>query len=464
VSLPLTCDRGTYICSAQNSVGLDRAMVTLEVWSRPPRIQLPNHRDATVHQGGEVRLECRAQGVLVPLLSWVLPDRSVLTPDPNPNPALGTHPRVSIFPNGTLRILVAGPADRGLYRCVSSNTAGAGSLAVRLHVSSLPPAIQEPREERVTRPAGLPLYAQCSARGAPAPSIRWRTPDGTLLLPSQFLNGNLFVLPNATLLIRKLATKDSGSYECLATNAVGRDKRTVRVEVTGDGGGGEVVSMDKMTFSSINSKFDLPPSSPVIKVQQGGAVALNCGAKGDPVPTITWLSPMNRVLPVEGSGPVVVQQDGSLVIQGARGADGGNYTCRASNAAGESSKVMGVEVMVTPPSFTLNGAGGGINGADRQTAVVSGSHLSTCDLTEHTHTSFLPKETAKLSAENTVQLKTEVLIKDSAEKHQHPSSINKCQHKLYQALRTSAVKTHVMQYNTLSSVSQPVCLCEPLPP
>nr|XP_029507579.1 matrix-remodeling-associated protein 5-like [Oncorhynchus nerka] len=592
-------DRGTYICSAQNSVGLDRAMVTLEVWSHPPRIQLPNHRDATVHQGGEVRLECRAQGVPVPLLSWVLPDLSVLTPDPNPNPALGTHPRVSIFPNGTLRILVAGPADRGLYRCVASNLAGAGSLSVRLHVSSLPPAIQEPREEKVTRPAGLPLYVQCSARGAPPPSIRWRTPDGTFLLPSQFLNGNLFVLPNATLLIRKLATKDSGSYECLATNAVGGDKRTVRVEVTGDGR--EVVSMDKMTFSSINSKFDLPPSSPVlnpplppssplskarilstspsssiviygeslllycsatgnpeprvvwrvpgkklvdarysfdkrikvhsngtlyiqsvtekdggdylcvarnkmaddfrllqvtvatkpakiepkqpsnqkvvsygaalkvdclatgqpnpavrwslpdgtsvksvllqleesgrrsrrlvvfdngtlflpsvgmgeegeyvchaenhggtdtmsvmvkvlasppsfpstkyevIKVQQGGAVALNCGAKGEPVPTITWLSPMNRVLPVEASGPVVVQQDGSLVIQGARGADGGNYTCRASNAAGERSKVMGVEVMVTPPSFTLNGAGGGINGADRQIAVVSGSGLS----------------------------------------------------------------------------------------
>ncbi|XP_041740518.1 matrix-remodeling-associated protein 5-like [Coregonus clupeaformis] len=554
-------DRGTYICSAQNSVGLDRAMVTLEVWSRPPHIQLPNHRDATVHQGGEVRLECRAQGVPVPLLSWVLPDRSVLTPDPNPNPALGPHSRVSIFPNGTLRILVAGPADRGLYRCVASNPSGAGSLSVRLHVSSLPPAIQQPREERITRPAGMPLYAQCSARGAPAPSIRWRTPDGTLLRPSQFLNGNLFVLPNATLLIRKLATKDSGSYECLATNAVGGDKRTVRVEVTGDGGarilstspsssiviygeslllhcsatgnpeprvvwrtpGKKLVdahySFDKrmkvhsngtLYIQSVTEKdgggylcvarnkmaddyrilqvtvvtkpakikpkqpsnqkvvsygaalkvdclatgqpdpavrwslpngtsvksvllqleerrgrsrrlvvFDngtlylpsvemgqegeyvchaenhggrdtmrvmvkvltSPPSFPstkyeVIKVQQGGQVALNCGAKGQPVPTITWLSPMNRVLPVEGSGPVVVRQDGSLVIQGARGADGGNYTCRASNAAGERSKVMGVEVMVTPPSFTLNGAGGGINGADRQTAVVSGSGLS----------------------------------------------------------------------------------------
>uniref|UniRef100_A0A8C8C212 Ig-like domain-containing protein n=1 Tax=Oncorhynchus tshawytscha TaxID=74940 RepID=A0A8C8C212_ONCTS len=208
LSLPIPAlgDAGLYRCVALNQYGADSLSTRLTLTPHPSDTSSPMRYPMRPQSAAGVsnRVRCRAQGVPVPLLSWVLPDLSVLTPDPNPNPALGTHPRVSIFPNGTLRILVAGPADRGLYRCVASNLAGAGSLSVRLHVSSLPPAIQEPREEKVTRPAGLPLYAQCSARGAPPPSIRWRTPDGTFLLPSQFLNGNLF---------------DSGSYECLATNA-----------------------------------------------------------------------------------------------------------------------------------------------------------------------------------------------------------------------------------------------------
>ncbi|CAB1328751.1 unnamed protein product [Coregonus sp. 'balchen'] len=445
-------DRGTYICSAQNSVGLDRAMVTLEVWSRPPRIQLPTHREATVHQGGEVRLEC---------------------------------------------------PDRGLYRCVASNPAGASSLSVRLHVSSLPPAIQQPREERVTQPAGMPVYAHCSARGAPAPSIRWRTPDGTLLLPSQFLNGNLFVLPNATLLIRKLATKDSGSYECLATNAVGGDKRTAKIlstspsssivvygetlllhcsatgnpeprvvwrtpgkklvdahysfdkrmkvhsngtlyiqSVTEKDGGGLFMCRTKLkwltTTASSVSLWSQSPQSPLrlsqssrsirrlvsygaaLKVdclgdraarprsemeptgrnlsetasvargrergteeggwwclttglymrssrwQQGGRVALNCGAKGEPIPTVTWFSPINRVIPgfppprpawlLPGNGVLpapyygsrlTVHRNGTLELRGVRASDAGMLVCVARGERGEARIMVNLEVIDT---------------------------------------------------------------------------------------------------------------------
>ncbi|XP_019945157.2 matrix-remodeling-associated protein 5-like [Paralichthys olivaceus] len=220
-------DRGTYICSAHSFLGRDRLLTTLEVWTRPPRMQLGSYREATIHQGGDVLLECQADGVPTPLLSWVLPDRSVLTS------ANLSASRIFMDTNGTLHIPATLPSDRGVYRCVASNTAGAASSSVRVHMSSLPPVIQQPREEYLNLSPGRPVYAHCSARGAPPPALRWRIPDGTLVRPSQFLHGNLFVLPNGTLHIRGVGPKDSGSYECTASNAVGADKRTVRVKVEG---------------------------------------------------------------------------------------------------------------------------------------------------------------------------------------------------------------------------------------
>lgn len=212
-----------------------------------------------------MHLECRADGVPTPLLSWVLPDRSVLTP------ASPSTRRINMDTNGTLHISVAVPSDRGSYRCVASNSAGAASASVRVHVSSLPPVIQQPRDETQLLSQGMPLYAHCSARGAPPPTLRWRIPDGTLVRPSQFLHGNLFVLPNGTLHIRKVGPRDSGNYECMASNAVGADKRIVKVEFEREGhqGGvrnGEAKATERPT-SSVSSSFhggkNLPiPSQP----------------------------------------------------------------------------------------------------------------------------------------------------------------------------------------------------------
>lgn len=205
----------------------DRLLTTLEVWTRPPRMLQASYREASTHQGGDVHLNCQADGVPTPLLSWVLPDRSVLT---STDSSAG---RLTMDSNGTLHISVTLPSDRGMYRCVASNSAGAASASVRVHVSSLPPVMQLPREEHLLLSPGRPVYAHCAARGAPPPTLRWRIPDGTLVRPSQFLHDNLFVLPNGTLHIRKLGPKDSGNYVCSASNAVGADKRTVRVEIEG---------------------------------------------------------------------------------------------------------------------------------------------------------------------------------------------------------------------------------------
>ncbi|XP_054644006.1 matrix-remodeling-associated protein 5-like [Dunckerocampus dactyliophorus] len=281
-------DRGTYICSAHSFLGRDRLLTTLEVWSRPPRMLMVGYQESTVHQGGEVDLECQASGVPTPLLSWVLPDRSVLTFTAN------LSNRISMDPNGTLHISLTLPSDRGVYRCVASNSAGAASASIRLHVSSLPPVMQQPREERLLLAPGRPLYAHCSARGAPPPTLRWRIPDGAQVRPSQFLHGNLFVLPNGTLHIRKVGPKDAGIYECTSTNAVGTETRTVRVEIKEETDGEKRVvwtsdtsSLVKNSSSSLPSYHSKPPDSAhptPLSPSHGSRKGPGTGSKSSPYP------------------------------------------------------------------------------------------------------------------------------------------------------------------------------------
>lgn len=219
------------------------------MWTRPPRLLVPSYRETTIHQGGELHLECRAEGVPTPLHSWVLPDRSVLTS------AASSNSRITLDTNATLHISAILSRDRGLYRCVASNSAGAASAAVHVYVSSLPPVMQFPREEHLLLSPGMPVYAHCSARGAPPPTLRWQIPNGTLIRPSQFLHDNLFVLPNGTLHIRKVGPKDSGNYECTASNAVGADKRTVRVKI--EGSAESEIRQGSATFNKSSSSSSL---------------------------------------------------------------------------------------------------------------------------------------------------------------------------------------------------------------
>lgn len=221
---------------------------------------VPSYRETTIYQSGELHLECRAEGVPAPLRSWVLPDRSVLTS------ATSSKGRITVDTNATLHISAILTSDRGLYRCVASNSAGAASASVHIYVSSLPPVMQLAREEHLLLSPGMPVHAHCSARGAPPPTLRWRLPNGTLIRPSQFLHDNLFVLPNGTLHIRKVGPKDFGNYECTASNAVGADKRTVRVKIEASAEGeirqGSVTVDKSSSSSSLYNERNLSSFSP----------------------------------------------------------------------------------------------------------------------------------------------------------------------------------------------------------
>lgn len=100
----------------------------------------------------------------------------------------------------------------------------------------------------------------------------------------------------------------------------------------------------------------------VFKVRQGTTTKIRCQATGDPAPTVMWFSPAHRVIPQSlGSGNflerVVAASDGTLEVRLAQKIDAGNYTCRASNPAGERSMVVGLEVETS--NYGLSGQVGG---------------------------------------------------------------------------------------------------------
>ncbi|KAG8448717.1 hypothetical protein GDO86_015694 [Hymenochirus boettgeri] len=79
-------------------------------------------------------------------------------------------------------------------------------------------------------------------------------------------------------------------------------------------------------------------------VMEGQSVSLKCKAVGDPDPYVRWISPDGKL--VSNSSRIMSYENGTLDILTTIYMDRGNFTCIASNAAGEST--ANVELIVNP--------------------------------------------------------------------------------------------------------------------
>ncbi|XP_058391363.1 matrix-remodeling-associated protein 5 [Diceros bicornis minor] len=321
-------DRGQYMCTAKNLHGVDRMVVLLSVTVQQPQILASHYQDVTVYLGDTIAMECLAKGTPAPQISWIFPDRRVWQ---TVSPVEG---RVTLHENRTLSIKEATFSDRGVYKCVASNAAGADSLAIRLHVAALPPVIHQEKMENISLPPGLSIHIHCTAKAAPLPSVRWVLWDGTQIRPSQFINGNLFVFPNGTLYIRNLAPKDSGRYECVAANLVGSARRTVQLTV-------QRAAANARITSTSPQRTD---------VRYGGTLRLDCSASGDPWPRILWRLPSKRMIDALFSFDTRIKAfaNGTLVVKSVTDKDAGDYLCVARNKVGDDFVVLKVNVVMKP--------------------------------------------------------------------------------------------------------------------
>ncbi|XP_039096910.1 immunoglobulin superfamily member 10 [Hyaena hyaena] len=321
-------DRGQYLCTASNPLGTDRLHITLSVVSYPPRILDRRMKEITVHSGNSVELKCRADGRPSPTISWILANQTVVS-----GSSKGSR-QVLVTSDGTLVIHNLSIYDRGFYKCMASNSAGQDSLLVKIQVIAAPPVILEQKRQVIRGTWGESLKLPCTAKGTPQPSVHWVLSDGTEVKPLQFINSKLLLFSNGTLYLRKVASSDRGTYECIATSSTGSERRVVILTVE------ERETIPRIEFAS--QKWT--------EVNFGDKLLLNCSAIGEPKPRIIWRLPSKAVVDQwhRMGSRIHVYPNGSLFIGSITERDGGDYLCVARNKMGDDLILMHVSLRLKP--------------------------------------------------------------------------------------------------------------------
>ncbi|XP_035767871.1 peroxidasin homolog [Neolamprologus brichardi] len=172
----------------------------------------------------------------------------------------------------------------------------------------VPRITSEPHDVDVT--SGNTVYFTCRAEGNPKPQIIWLRNNNALNMRD---DSRLNLLEDGTLMIQNTRETDQGVYQCMAKNVAGEVKTS---EVT-------------LRYFGAPSRpsFVIQPQNTEVLV--GESVTLECSATGQPQPRVSWTKGDRTPLPNDAR--VTITPSGGLYIQNVEQADGGQYTCFASN-------------------------------------------------------------------------------------------------------------------------------------
>nr|XP_056721446.1 basement membrane-specific heparan sulfate proteoglycan core protein [Euleptes europaea] len=285
-------DAGTYVCLAQNALGMAEAQVEVSVESvhgRPGAPEVSVSPSLTVVTGQTARLRCSATGHPVPTIQW----SKLRAPLP------WQHQVV----NNTLIIPRVAQQDSGQYICNASNTAGFTEASVMLDVESPPYATSLPDVASVR--AGEVVQFQCLAHGTPPLRYEWSKVNSSL-------PGHAAV-HEAVLHISPATPQDSGTYRCLVSNRVGSAEALAQVWVQGPVVGPPSVQISPQSETK-------PP---------GGVVEFTCSAAGDPQARIEWFKEDAELPPHHSI------RNGVLRIEKLDRGCQGMYICRVSSPQGQ---------------------------------------------------------------------------------------------------------------------------------
>ncbi|KAL0994540.1 hypothetical protein UPYG_G00123710 [Umbra pygmaea] len=274
----------------------------------------------TVRQGETVFLRC-AQGDIVTHTAW-LNRSSILYAGED---KWSVDPRVSLVTINqeefTIKIEDVEVTDEGLYVCAVQTSSRPRTTSVHILVQVPPTIINLSKDIMVNEGSNVTLL--CQASGKPYPSLTWK-----LLSPSDVLESEdeYLDLPN-------ISRQRAGTYECTASNDIGKDAQTVEITVN--------------YAPSVSDGRDVG-----VALGQGGV--LECKADASPEADFEWYREDRRIF--NDFDGIVIENFGQLsklTFLNVSEADYGNYSCIAINKLGSSNTSFLLYEIIEPSSSTL---------------------------------------------------------------------------------------------------------------
>ncbi|XP_031778282.1 basement membrane-specific heparan sulfate proteoglycan core protein isoform X4 [Nasonia vitripennis] len=332
-------DAGSYVCVAENSVGVTSATTSLKVHSFPSIRISPQSGVLNLRSGEKLHLICSAIGYPQPVVSW--------SKDHNEEPVIDPYKSSKFGPSATIDINSVSREDEGTYVCRASNSAGIVDDYVQIRIEDDINSVESseicrgdtacgyvPTEEKPSKHSGLlvdrlsniPSGGKVSMRCQlfPYPEdkniyLDWKREDGRLMPQESTVSDGI-------LYINDLKKEDSGEYTCFGVDAYGKQVFSAKTQL-------HVVDFPKVELRPIKQT-----------VRPGENPAIHCIATGEQPLNVEWEA-VGRPLPTS-----VSQSHGVLQFQGIDFSDAGKYVCKAWNELGTAESVaeVSVEASSTP--------------------------------------------------------------------------------------------------------------------
>ncbi|XP_065811778.1 hemicentin-1 [Labrus bergylta] len=337
-------DTGSYTCTASSTAGTTSKEYNLQVYVRPSiRNSEGNSDDIAVTKGGDVTLQCAAEGVPRPAITWLKDGR----------PITGQHGAKVLNEGRLLQLKDAKVSDTGRYTCIAVNVAGQADSKhdISVHV---PPSIigQVNFPENVSVVVKNPVALSCEASGIPLPAIAWLK-DGRPIKASSSVR---VLSGGRSLRLMHAAVEDAGRYTCIVSNIAGEERKNFDLDILVPA---RIVDEGTVLDTKVKEKHN---------------ITLTCEASGNPVPEIKWLKDGQLLVPDKRHQ--LLSHGRFLQIYGAQVADTGRYSCLASNSAGDRSRHFNLNVLVSP---TIAGSGPD-DSSDEVTVTLSSPTSLVCEV------------------------------------------------------------------------------------